>query len=353
MKRIVTIVHISRIILITGLVMVVAGGSLWAKGKKTGDDILKRDKSRKEKIIQTLDYGIQKERLEAITMIDAIKTKSIRQEIYQHLVKSLENELDTRILIKGISTLAEADYSSAKNMFIKHLEHRSDDVKIAAIYGIKSLKAVGASKKLGEMLKKQDFQKNSSLIEALLRTLGELKAKDMSSFAREKIKEATTATINREHLVLFLGKAGDNKSIDLLLKLFEDEAESVTIRSYSVNSLSSLKVRKAVPAIKKEIERIEAYPFKKKQKFHSLYMYCIAALVNFGDSEAYSRLMDSMRSNNVGIRRRAASLLSELGDKRSIDILKYKMKYDPDKKVQKISREALKKMGVNVDEEKK
>ncbi len=43
-------------------------------------------------------------------------------------------------------------------------------------------------------------------------------------------------------------------------------------------------------------------------------------------------------------------MMKELKDKRTIDILKYKMKYDPSPKVQKAAKEALKEMGEQVDE---
>ena len=159
--------------------------------------------------------------------------------------------------------------------------------------------------------------------------------------------------MNREYLVLFLGKAGGNKAKELLIKLYRNDEESAVIRAYAVNSLAYQNVRKAIPEIKKEIERIETYPFKKRRKNHKIYMYSIAALVKFGDKSSYSRLINAARSNNTAVRRRAIHLLKDLQDKRSIDILKYKMTYDHDKKIRKVAKEALKKMGVPVDDDKK
>lgn len=72
-------------------------------------------------------------------------------------------------------------------------------------------------------------------------------------------------------------------------------------------------------------------------------MYCIAALVNLGDSNAYPRLEKSLKSNSAAVRLKSIEMMADLKDKRSIDILEYKAKYDPNAKVRKAAKQALKK----------
>jgi hypothetical protein len=52
------------------------------------------------------------------------------------------------------------------------------------------------------------------------------------------------------------------------------------------------------------------------------------------------------------VRLKAITLIKEFKDKRTIDILKYKMKYDQNDKVRAEAKKALKEMGVEVKEEK-
>jgi HEAT repeat protein len=156
----------------------------------------------------------------------------------------------------------------------------------------------------------------------------------------------------REYFVLFLGNTGSKKSKDFLLELYKDEEENKTIRAYAVNAISKLGIKEAAPDIKEVLKQIDSYSFKKKKRFYSLSIYSITALVKLGDSEALPRLIDSLKSNNMAIRLRAIKLLKDLKDKRTIDILKYKIKYDPSVKVQKAAKEALKGMGIDVDKEK-
>jgi hypothetical protein len=50
------------------------------------------------------------------------------------------------------------------------------------------------------------------------------------------------------------------------------------------------------------------------------------------------------------VRLQAVKLIKDLKDKRTIDILKYKVKHDPSPKVQKAAREALEAMDIKIDD---
>jgi HEAT repeat protein len=76
-------------------------------------------------------------------------------------------------------------------------------------------------------------------------------------------------------------------------------------------------------------------------------MYSVTSLVKLGDSSAYDKLEDSLRSDNTGVRIQAIKLLKELKDNRAIDILKYKAEFDPSTKVQSEAISALKELGVD------
>ena len=75
-------------------------------------------------------------------------------------------------------------------------------------------------------------------------------------------------------------------------------------------------------------------------------MHSVAALVEMGDTDSIPLLMNSLRSDNAGVRFKAVNLIKEFNDERTIDILKYKMKNDPSKKVRKAARKALEEKGL-------
>jgi HEAT repeat protein len=317
------------------------------------EDKEKTEKKQAEWIRKTLRYGIQSERKLAIEKIPLIEDKARQRSLLDLLTESLRDELDTQILVKGFYQLSNLNHRPAVDLMEANLDHKSEDVRNAAVYGLKKLDARGTRKRLMKLLQKQDMSKDSNFNEALIRTLAAFEEKDLVPWAIEKIRDPATTRINRENLLIFLGEVGGNGVEEVLLEIYTDEAETETARSYAVNGLAKLKVRSARDKIREQVETIENYPFKKRQRLHRLYMYSIAALVRLGDREAYPRLVNGLRSNNADTRVQAARLLKELEDKRSIDILRYKMNYDPDARVRKLAREALEKMGVKVDEAEK
>jgi HEAT repeat protein len=225
----------------------------------------------------------------------------------------------------------------------------SEDVRVAAVYALKSLEAVSSRGTLAEKLQKENMETDSRFIEALLVTLGEFKAVELMPLVKEKVESNATAQSVREKMVLYLGQISSPESTALLLKIYNDEEEEVIIRSYAVNSLAKLGAKEAAPDIKKVLSAIDSLPFKKKQAYYNLSLYSTAALVKLGDPDAMPRLMDAMKSDSASVRLRSVELMKEMKDKRTIDILKYKMEYDSDARVRKAAGEALKQMGVEVE----
>ena len=95
---------------------------------------------------------------------------------------------------------------------------------------------------------------------------------------------------------------------------------------YAIKSIAKLKIKDASQDIKNVIKEIDSYPFGKRKKYYDLYMYSVAALVELGDTDSISLLMNPLRSDNASVRLKAVNLIKEFNDERTIDILKYKMK---------------------------
>jgi HEAT repeat protein len=306
------------------------------------------DQKKADWIEKTMDFGIQKDRHDAINFIPTVQDPVRKQALGTKLVALIIREQDASVLAKALATAAVLNLQESVDAVKSKLTDQSEDVRIAAVYALKDLKAERTKPDIIEQLKKQDFTKPSNFTEAMIQTLADFHGTEIKDFSTEKIKDNKTAMSLRLALILFLGRSGTIESKDFLLAEFKDTDEDIEIRSYAVNALARLEVREAIPEINKVLDDISTYTFAKKKQYATLQLYCVSALVKLGDESAYPRLIDSLKSDNASTRIRAIKLIKDLKDKRAIDILKYKMDYDPSIQVQKAAKDALKSMDVDV-----
>ena len=297
---------------------------------------------------------MQKERAIAIRNIDRIKTPSLKKELTDEVINSLDDEKNTSVIINTIKLASREKRKDAASRITKFLSHAENDVRIAAVYAIKDLEAKETAPELIKELKAQDFSVNSNFIEGLLVTLGTFEEKSLYDFAKKTIDDPDTTAFHRLRLILFLGDSKTNAAAPYLKEVFANEDEDLSLRSYAVSALSRMDEKSAIPDINKEIEKIDSYPFKKRQRYYNFYIYCVTSLVKLGDPKAYPRLEESLKSDNAAVRLQSIQLMKDLKDKRSIDILKYKAEYDQNSKVRNEAKKVLKEQfDVDLDKDKK
>lgn len=304
------------------------------------------DAKKSEKIESTLDYGMQKDRKIAIMMINEIKDEQIKQKLIQKLVFIIENDSDIEVRKAAVTAIGDFKSEASTPALIKALDDNEDDIKIAACYALGRIKADSAKTKLVELFKKQDLEVDSNLTDAIITTLYEIKAPDIMDLAVKAAKENTNSKMIREKLIMYIGYTGSAAQKDFLVELFKNEEEDTAIRSYAIKSIAKLKLKEATPDIKEMIKEIDSYSFSKKKKYYDIYMYSVAALVEMGDTDSISLLLNSLRSDNTSVRLKALNLIKEFDDERTIDILKYKMKNDPSARIRKVAKKALQDKGL-------
>jgi len=321
--------------------------------KKSQDTPEKKDDSEAKHvnmIEKTLKYGIHKNRVHAIKMILSLKKESSKSHLVKVLNEQMKTEENIEVKKTAITTVAEIGDTSAMPWIIDSIDDQSDDVQVAAVYAIKRLKYTSAKDVLIKKFKQQDLSENSNFTEALIHTLGELDAPEITNYAIESIKDTRTTNNNRQLLALFLGDVKSPAAKDFLVQLLKDTHEDKRIRAYAASSLARIGDPSVAIHLNKVINEIETYPFDKRKTYYNLHIYCVAALAKLGDESAVPRLEDALQSDNAVVRLRAIKLIQELKNERTIDILKYKMEYDPSPKVQKAAKDALKEMGVDEKE---
>lgn len=304
------------------------------------------EKQKADKISQTLDYGIQKDRKIAINMIREINDEQLKKSLLQKLASLVSNDADMEIRKNAVTALG--DHSSIENSaaVINALDDENDDVRIAACYSIGKMKLAESKPKLIEILKKQDLANPSNFTDAVIIALGDLNSPEVIDFAIESLKNIKTSKMIRERFTLFIGKCGSPAQKDFLVSLYKDDEEDMTIRSYAAKSIAKLKIKEAAPDIKEVIKDIDSFSFSKKKRYYDLYMQSVTTLVELGDTDSIPLLLNSIRSDNAEVRYKAVNLIKEFNDERTIDILKYKMKNDPSSKVRKAARKALEEKGI-------
>ena len=323
--------------------------------KTKTDDKSKQDKKAKEAeneakkvdiLMNTLNYGIQKDRKAAINAVKTIKDAALQKKLITKIIDIIENDADMEVRKTAITAAGDLKAAEAGNAIIKALDDNSEDLKIAACYAIGQLKITSAKSKLIENIKKQDMTKDSNLTDAYITALDELGAPELIDFAVETIKDTKNSKMAREKLLLFIGKNGSKAQKDFLLEIFKDDEQEMIMRSYAIKSIAKLKITEAAEDIKAVIKEIDSYPFAKKKKYYDLYIHSVAALAEMGDKDAIPLLMDSLRSDNAAVRLKAVNLIKDFNDERTIDILKYKMDNDPSSAVRKAARKALEDKGI-------
>ena len=301
---------------------------------------------RAERIEATLKFGIQKDRIAAINSVNNIKDEQIKKRLIQVLESIAANESDMNVKKAAITVIGDNKSESSAHALIKALDDSSEDIKIAACYAIGKIKADSARPKLVELFNKQNLKVDSNYTEALISTLTDLKAPDILDAAVTAVKSRETTKIIKERLLIYIGQTGSAAQKDVLLELYKDDDEDVSIRSFAIRAISRLKLKDVSDDIKATIKEIDSYSFSKKKRFHDLHMYSVAALVELGDTDSIPLLMDSLRSDNATTRLRAVNLIKDFNDERTIDILKYKMENDPNQRVRDAAKKALEDKGI-------
>ena len=304
------------------------------------------DKMKVSRIENTLDFGMQKDRITAITLIKTIKSDELKARVLKKVTAIIENDTNVEVRKTAISAVADHNTKEAIPALIKALDNNLEEIQIAACYSLGRLNAVESKDNVIKILEKQDFSVNSNLTDALIILLTNLKAPDIADLAVKTVKDPRSGKMARERFMIYLGAMGTPDLKDFLLELLLDEDEDMSIRGHAVKALGTLKIHDSADKIKELLKDIEEFPFRKKQSHYNLSMLAVAALVALGDSDSVELLINSLRSDNAAVRLSAVNLIKEFDDERTIDILKYKMKYDPNPRVKRAAKKALEDKGL-------
>ncbi|WP_425269482.1 HEAT repeat domain-containing protein [Leptospira dzoumogneensis] len=316
------------------------------KPKYTEEQIRKK----KEVLSKVLKYGTTKERASALRELEDFP-KEEAGELYDQVGVILSKDPDWSMKIYALRISGILKLTQFEDKIIALLKHDQQDVQKEAVYVVKKLKFDSGIPVLTELLKAQDFTKNSNFLIALIETLAEFpQANEPFSVLEARFQEKFNDPEVRAQIALYFGKVKKSSIENVLIATVKDEKEPITLRAYSVNALGKIKSEAAITPLRELLEKIRALKSKNDiQDYQALKIHTITALVSLGDKEIIEELYSFARDDDAMVRLRAIKHLAETEDPAVIEILEYKAQRDPSEKVKRAAQNALDQLRKKLD----
>ncbi len=316
------------------------------KPKYTEEQIRKK----KEVLSKILKYGTTKERASALRELEDFP-KEDAGELYDQVGVILSKDPDWSMKIYALRISGILKLTQFEDKIIALLKHDQQDVQKEAVYVVKKLKFDSAIPVLTELLKSQDFTKNSNFLIALIECLAEFpQANEPFSVLEARFQEKFNDPEVRAQIALYFGKVKKSSIENVLIATVKDEKEPITLRAYSVNALGKIKSEAAITPLRELLEKIRALKSKNDiQDYQALKIHTITALVSLGDKEIIEELYSFARDDDAMVRLRAIKHLAETEDPAVIEILEYKAQRDPSEKVKRAAQNALDQLRKKLD----
>ena len=336
-----------------------------SKKDKPGSEEKKKEETESEKVEisekrekeltffeHTILYDSSTERARAINTISTLK-KHEQKKFIDIMIRLAEQDTDPRIREACIRVLGRLKVKAAEEVFLKLLNDENRSVAQASVSSLEKIEAKNSAVKLFDLLKKQDFKKQNSLLIAILRTLGALKEKQEIEYLRGKLEDSSTHEENKQEIILYFGNVKAVEMKDKLIKIALDEDEVISMRAFAINALGRIgdkSTSASIYSVFKKIREIENS--KERALYSSLTIQLITALIRLGDESVYSYIISAAKDDDANVRLRAVRQLGELGKKEARPILCYKYKKDPSSKVRREAKKAIMKIdGTNEEGE--
>ncbi|TGK05511.1 HEAT repeat domain-containing protein [Leptospira langatensis] len=316
------------------------------KPKYTEEQIRKK----REVLSKVLKYGTTKERATAIRELEDFP-KEEAGELYDQVGSILAKDPDWSMRIYALRISGILSLTQFEDKIIALLKYDQQDVQKEAVYVVKKLKLSSGISTMTELLKAQDFTKNSNFLIALIDALGEFpEAHDAFSVLEARFQEKFNDPEVRAQIALYFGKVKNSSIENVLITTVKDEKEPITIRAYSVNALGKIKSTAAIAPLRELLDKIRNLKSKNDiQDYQALKIHTITALVSLGDKDIIEELYSFARDDDATVRLRAIKHLAETEDPAVIEILEYKAQRDPSEKVKRAAQAALDQLRKKLD----
>ncbi|HRP70190.1 MAG TPA: HEAT repeat domain-containing protein, partial [Turneriella sp.] len=223
-------------------------------------------------------------------------------------------------------------------------DKNNDPLFFATVGALVKKKPESARAAILREIKEQDFTKAGNRIPDLVHLLSVYKDISLESFLLEKLQSADTYADYRSGILKYLAEM-KNWSENLkthVAKIFEDEAEPLTVRGSAAYALGKAGIDTAKPKLKAVLNKIEAMENgDEKKRYTRFRMQIIAGLILLKDDAVKEILFNMSRDDDEIVRLRAVRQIGALKIPDARPLLEYKSKFDPSVKIQREAKKAL------------
>lgn len=295
------------------------------------------------RIRETLKFGNSQQVRDALNTLGKLsegEQKGLLPEL-----RKICKSADPLVLRKVAEFIGNAPFKDLDEELPRFLADKSNEQLFFATVGaIAKKKPVSALPVLIAEIKEQDFSKPGNRIPDAVHLLTIYKDNSLQPFLLEKLQAADTYADYRSGILKYLGDTTpwQENIRSQVLKLFQDEAEPLTVRGSAAYALGKAQVSEAKPKLKEALTRIEAMKSgDEKKRYTRFRMQVISSLILLKDDEVKEILYGMARDDDDIVRSRAVHQIGLLKLPDARELLEYKAKHDPSPRVQKEAKKAL------------
>ena len=310
-------------------VLLAASLSLAPAAAHAADAAAARDKLR-----QTLLYGIDSQVMDAIQGIRATHDTGFTPELAQILSGQRSDALQAAVL----DLFREQKVKDGQERARAILAAWQDTRDALVIPAIQYLGATG-SEGLAAALQPVAGSDNNAVALAAIEALGNTGDKAAAAFLVDKLKDPDFPDGRKNQCVLALGNLKDAVAVDVLLSIAGSTDQDKVRRMYSADALGKIRDARALPVLRSMLAENDAL----------IRLYAASALAQFGMDEVFPSLLQGLRDDNAKVRELSARALARTLSPSQADsaapILAYKAEYDPESIVRAAAIQALGSIG--------
>jgi HEAT repeat protein len=284
----------------------------------------------KDKVRQTLLYGIDSQVVDAIQAIRSSQDTSFTPE----LVKVLSEQRSEAVQKAALDLFKDQKVKDGEvraKAILAAWEQTTDALLISSIQYLASISSAGLATGLQPLV---DSDKNAVAL-AAIQALGSTGDSAAAAFLVGKLKSQDFPDSRKNDCILALGALKDPVAVDELLSIAGNTDEEKVRRMYAADSLGKLHDAKALPVLKSMFAENDAL----------IRLYAAGALSQFSLDDVFPSLLQGLRDENPKVREQSAKTLgrglSASQADAAVPILSYKAEFDPEAIVRTASIQAL------------
>jgi HEAT repeat protein len=285
----------------------------------------------KERMRQTLLYGIDSQVIDALQSIRASRDTGFTSELLQILNGQRSADVQKAVfdLFKDQKI---RDGEGRGKAILAAWQGTPDALLIAAIQYLASIESPGLGAGLAPLI---DSEGNHVAL-AAIQAMGSVSDRSVAAaLLVAKLKSTDFPDARKNDCILALGMLKDPAAVDVLVSIAASTDEEKVRRMYAADSLGKIGDARALPVLRTMFAEDDAL----------IRLYAASALSHFGLDEVFPSILQGLRDENVKVREQSAKALArQLSASQSdaaVPILSYKAEFDPEPIVRIASIQAL------------